>query len=267
MTEAEAAGVGVGVYQAIHLVMQDMAKGGVAKRQTNAQQNFQYRGVDDVMDALAPSLATHGLIIVPHVQAHTVTERASRNNTPLLHTLLRVDYDFICVKDGSKTLVGPIYGEAMDAGDKATNKAMSAAYKYACVQTFCIPITGDDPDAHTHEIAGKPKERAKPREVAQPSLSVPAAPPKPKRLEDIVAPLSTRPGGMFGYGKKFVDTPWNVMKSSDLEWFLNADRTPQAVREKIVAEMEWRDYESERMRAVDEQSRAARELPLEENIP
>lgn len=262
MAEAEP----TGVYQAIHLVMQDMAKEGVGKRQTNAQQNFAYRGVDDVMDALAPSLAAHGLIIVPHVQAHTVTERASRNNTPLLHTLLRVDYDFICVKDGSKTVVGPIYGEAMDAGDKATNKAMSAAYKYACVQTFCIPITGDDPDAQSHEIARAPKERAKPSASPQKPAPAPAAAP-PRAPGGVAQPMSARPGGMFGYGKKFVDTPWNVMKGADLEWFLNAERTPQHVREKIVAEMEWREYDLDRMHAMDEQIRAAREEQLSDDIP
>jgi hypothetical protein len=45
------------------------------------------------------------------------------------------------------------YGEALDAGDKATSKAMSAAYKQAVVQLFCIPLQGsDDADASTHRI-------------------------------------------------------------------------------------------------------------------
>jgi len=44
----------------------------------------------------------------------------------------------------------------MDSGDKATNKAMSAAYKYMAFQTFAIPTEGDnDADAHTHEVASK----------------------------------------------------------------------------------------------------------------
>jgi hypothetical protein len=44
----------------------------------------------------------------------------------------------------------------MDSGDKATNKAMSAAYKYACMQSFCIPTEGDnDADAQTHQVAPK----------------------------------------------------------------------------------------------------------------
>ncbi|MNY54686.1 hypothetical protein D3C86_1905820 [compost metagenome] len=42
----------------------------------------------------------------------------------------------------------------MDSGDKATNKAMSAAYKYAAFQAFCIPTEGDnDADGQTHQVA------------------------------------------------------------------------------------------------------------------
>jgi hypothetical protein len=45
----------------------------------------------------------------------------------------------------------------MDSGDKATNKAMSAAYKYAAFQIFAIPTEGNpDADAETHEVASKP---------------------------------------------------------------------------------------------------------------
>ena len=48
----------------------------------------------------------------------------------------------------------------MDSGDKSSNKAMSAAYKYACFLAFAIPTEGDnDADSHTHEVAapkGKP---------------------------------------------------------------------------------------------------------------
>ena len=49
----------------------------------------------------------------------------------------------------------------MDSADKATNKAMSAAYKYAAIQAFCIPTEGDnDADATTHEVA--PRQEAPP---------------------------------------------------------------------------------------------------------
>ena len=65
------------------------------------------------------------------------------------------EFDFVSAEDGSKHIV-KTFGEAMDSGDKATNKAMSAAYKYACFQAFSIPTESDnDADAHTHTPAPK----------------------------------------------------------------------------------------------------------------
>ena len=49
----------------------------------------------------------------------------------------------------------------MDSGDKATNKAMAIAFKYACFQVFCIPTEEmKDPDAESHTgVQGKKKEQ------------------------------------------------------------------------------------------------------------
>ena len=54
------------------------------------------------------------------------------------------------------------YGEALDGGDKATAKAMSAAYKAAMVQTFCIPVCGaEDADRTSHRLSPQdPQSRA-----------------------------------------------------------------------------------------------------------
>ena len=49
-----------------------------------------------------------------------------------------MEYDFFA-EDGSKVTVGPIPAEGLDSGDKATNKALSAALKYALIQTFSVP--------------------------------------------------------------------------------------------------------------------------------
>ncbi len=51
----------------------------------------------------------------------------------------------------------PWSSQGLDSGDKATNKAMSVAFKYACFQTFCIPTENliDDPDADTPELNRK----------------------------------------------------------------------------------------------------------------
>jgi hypothetical protein len=54
------------------------------------------------------------------------------------HVSIMMEYDFFA-EDGSKITVGPIPAEGLDTGDKATNKALSAALKYALIQTFSIP--------------------------------------------------------------------------------------------------------------------------------
>ena len=77
--------------------------------------------------------------------------------TALFYVTVRCEFDFVSSEDGSKHTV-TTYGEAMDSGDKATNKAMSAAYKYACMQAFSIPTEGDnDADATTHEVKPAPR--------------------------------------------------------------------------------------------------------------
>ena len=69
---------------------------------------------------------------------------------------VEAEFDFVSAEDGSRHTV-KTFGEAMDSGDKATNKAMSAAYKYAAFQAFSIPTEGDnDADAQTHEVAARP---------------------------------------------------------------------------------------------------------------
>lgn len=141
------------VYAAIAEVMAKLAKEGIAKSRNNAQQGYKFRGIDDVYNALAPFLSESKLAIMPRVLSREVTERTTAKGGALFYVVLDVEFDFVSAMDGSKHTVR-VVGEAMDSGDKATNKAMSAAYKYACMQTFCIPTEGDnDADGTTHEVA------------------------------------------------------------------------------------------------------------------
>jgi hypothetical protein len=141
------------VYKAIAAVQADLGKDGISKARENKQQGFRFRGIDDVYNALAPALAKHGLCILPRMLDRTVTERETKSGGVLFYVVVVAEFDFVAAEDGSKHTVRT-YGEAMDSGDKATNKAMSAAYKYAAMQAFCIPTEGDnDADAHTHEVA------------------------------------------------------------------------------------------------------------------
>lgn len=143
------------VYKAIAAVMGDLAKSGISKEQTNTYDKYKFRGIDDVYNALAPLLAKHGLLILPRVLERHSEERASKENKAVFYITVKVEFDFVSATDGSKHTICA-YGEAMDRGDKGTNKAMTAAYKYACFEAFCIPTEGaDDADSETHEVEAR----------------------------------------------------------------------------------------------------------------
>ena len=146
------------IYEAICNVMSEI--GAIEKSKKNQQQGFMYRGVDDVMNALQPLLVKYKVFIVPEVLEQTREERTTRNGNTVIYSVCKVKYTFYA--DDGSFVQAVVVGEGMDSGDKATNKAMSIAFKYACFQTFCIP-TEDmvDPDAESHEITPKGQKPAK----------------------------------------------------------------------------------------------------------
>lgn len=150
------------VYSAICRVIFDLSHEGIAKNNRNQQQGYNFRGIDDVYNVLSPLLARHELCVLPRVISREVTEKVNAKGTTLFYTVVHVEFDFVSAVDGSKHTVATV-GEAMDSGDKSSNKAMSAAYKYAAFQAFAIPTEGDnDADATTHEVAARATPPAMP---------------------------------------------------------------------------------------------------------
>lgn len=147
------------VYKAINNVQAALSVDGIGKNRTNTQgATYKFRGIDDVLNALAPLLAKHQLCILPRVISRECTERLSKSGGNLFYVTVEAEFDFVSTEDGSKHTV-KTYGEAMDSSDKATNKAMSAAYKYAALQAFAIPTEGDnDADSSTHESSSPIKK-------------------------------------------------------------------------------------------------------------
>lgn len=143
------------VYQAIAAVQAQMSREGISKDRKNQQQGYQFRGIDDLYNALAPALSSNGLVILPRMMKRDSVERQSSKGGALFYVTVEAEFDFVAAEDGSKHTVRT-FGEAMDSADKATNKAMSAAYKYAAMQAFCIPTEGDnDADSTTHDVLPK----------------------------------------------------------------------------------------------------------------
>lgn len=139
---------------AINAVMADV--GAIGKDSKNATQGFMYRGVDAVMNALQPAMIKHKVFVVPEVLEQTREERVNAKGTTLLYSILKVRFTFF--SDDGSNISAVVIGEGMDSGDKASNKAMSVAFKYACFQVFCIPTEEmKDPDAESHEVKAKVK--------------------------------------------------------------------------------------------------------------
>jgi hypothetical protein len=146
------------IYETVNAVMAEI--GAIGKNSKNAQQGFMFRGIDAVMNALAPALQKHKLFIVPEILDQRREERQTKSGNNLIYSVCTIRYTFYA-EDGSH-IEATVIGEGMDSGDKATNKAMSIAFKYACFQVFCIPTEEMiDPDAECHEVAPKKKEEPK----------------------------------------------------------------------------------------------------------
>lgn len=146
--------MGEKIYQSIIAVMEDV---GAIGKEKKSQQGFMYRGIDDVMNALNPAFIKNKIFTVPQVLEQHREERTTAKGGLLIYSICKVKYTFYA-EDGSSVEVVTI-GEGMDSGDKATNKAMAIALKYACFQLFCIPTEEmTDPDAECHELANKAYE-------------------------------------------------------------------------------------------------------------
>lgn len=144
------------VYRAICQVAKEISREGIAKGRRNEQQGYGFRGIDDVYNALSALLAGADLCVLPRMLSRTQEERPTAKGGVLFYVTVQADFEFVSARDGSRHTV-TMYGEAMDSADKATNKAMSAAYKYCCMQVFCIPTEGmADADATTHQPTPRP---------------------------------------------------------------------------------------------------------------
>lgn len=143
------------VYAAISAVQKELAETGIAKEGKNTHFGYNFRGIDQVYEVIAPLLHKHGLLILPVISYNNVEQHEDDKGKLITHVYLNAEYEFISVEDGSSHRAS-VVGEAMDTGgDKASNKALSAAYKYGMIQAFAIPVVGeDDADQHSPQAQG-----------------------------------------------------------------------------------------------------------------
>ncbi|WP_422132224.1 ERF family protein [Streptomyces misionensis] len=113
------------------LVMRDVKN--LGKDGFNDHQKYKFRGVDGAIGALAQPLRDHGVFMTPEVLDSETEVRGKMNAIRM-----RVAFHFYGPAGDKVTAI--TMGEASDTADKASNKAMSAALKYALIHTFMIPV-------------------------------------------------------------------------------------------------------------------------------
>lgn len=135
------------IHAALAAIMRDTES--ITKGRTNTQQGFKYRGIDDVMNGLHAAFSAHGVFIsVGQIVTVLREQHTSAKGGILFYTIN--DYQFVFTAEDGTSIAAWGRGEAMDSGDKASNKAISIALKYALLQMFLIPTEEDkDPDGHT----------------------------------------------------------------------------------------------------------------------
>lgn len=146
------------IYALIPKVMADI--GAVTKDRNNQQQNYKFRGIEDFYQAAHPALVKHGVFCAPEVLEREEYRFEKTNfegkTTTWIHVTMKVRHRFYA-EDGSYVDVITC-GEGLDNSDKASNKAMSGAMKYALIELFCVPTKDvEDSDRESPETGTRKK--------------------------------------------------------------------------------------------------------------
>ena len=137
------------IFKKIPAIMAEVPS--IAKDRKNAQQGYSFRGIDDVYCALHDLLAKHRVFTVPEVLSEESTMKTSKAGSVAIYRILKIKYTFYA-EDGSY-ISATVIGEGADYSDKASNKAMSVAHKYALLQVFCIPTNDPkDPEVDSPQV-------------------------------------------------------------------------------------------------------------------
>ncbi|MFW9169988.1 ERF family protein [Corynebacterium striatum] len=133
------------ILTALNAIMVDLPA--VGKDGHNNAQNFNFRGIDGVLNACGPVLRKHGVVAAPRALRHIKDVVPRKNGGSMTHVLLELEVVWLLaghpVDEGLRTVT---WGEAFDMSDKATAKAHSVALRTAYIQTLALPTQEADPD-------------------------------------------------------------------------------------------------------------------------
>jgi hypothetical protein len=170
------------IVSALAAVMEEVRA--VHKDDRNSQQNYAFRGIDAVMNAVGPALRRHGVVVVPMLEEVHYRDVQTSNGKPSRECTVTVRYRFHGPAGDHLDCVTP--GESMDVGDKGAPKAMSVAYRIALLQALCLPTDDQDPDSQSYERAigsgQPPAQRQPPQDTVEDARAVLANQAKARKV-------------------------------------------------------------------------------------
>lgn len=154
------------VHQAIAEAMAEVRA--VGKRGRNAEQGYMFKKIDDFMTAANEAMAKAGVHQVPRVLTRIVNDSDYRTSTNKVQRWVDLEVEFTFYGPDGSSVAALVWGEARDSADKATNKALTAAQKYALMYVLMIPTEDiqdgdqDNPEAQasTGESGRRPASAA-----------------------------------------------------------------------------------------------------------
>ena len=167
------------IHSAICRVMEDV--GVVTGTGKNAHHKYQYASEHDLLLAVQPSIARHGISVSKKSVDILNYEKTGRNWHCMvsIHYVLTLSVAF--ASDGAERHLDQIcIGCGEDFADKAIAKASTMAYKYLWRQALGIP-TGDDPDATRNSRRAPEKQTPKPTPKQTPKPTPKQTPEKPPK--------------------------------------------------------------------------------------
>jgi len=127
---------------------------GVAKKDKNTTQNFSFRGIDAVLNAVGPAFRKHGGFVTQNIMNVDYSTMLSNKGSSL--NVVRAIVRFNIFGSEGEPVTGDVAAEAFDSGDKATAKMMSVALRTFLLQVLLLPTDEPDPDSQSYELGEQP---------------------------------------------------------------------------------------------------------------
>lgn len=130
--------------------------GVIAKDGNNQQQKYKYIEYETIAGKFRELFSKYGVVLIPSMVEQERSAITTSRGSSGVSTVCHFEFTVVNADKPDDRFMVKWQGEAADYGDKATNKAATAAVKYYLMRQFNISSKGDeDPDSQTPEVAAK----------------------------------------------------------------------------------------------------------------